>query len=288
MEPRGAQLHEPEIWILGIMITKLIHHMKFIFHNEPSYVFVGPPSSGKTVYFTCAMDRLQRDLLNNPRVGWSLQENDEQTLKRQQNAISKMQNSQWPDKTQDCQKLTYLASSRIGPAILPIGRTHTRVLYHDYPGEVFSAAFPDEHAADDFWQEAAEGFKKDLVTAKGIFVVIDTPALYEGKDNIYALRLFKLLQFIETQSHASRIGVIFTKKDLFASTPEFNPQARFRELFVPQSIFLDRKKAKYFFVSAVANHTIDSHGNLVPPKNYQSSDSENLVEPLAWALGIRL
>jgi hypothetical protein len=270
------------------MITKLIHNMKFLFRNEPSYIFVGPPSSGKTVYFTCAMDRLQRHLLNNPRIGWSLQENDGQTLDRQQNAISKMENSQWPDKTLDCQKLTYLASSRVGPAMLPIGRTNTRVLYHDYPGEVFSAAFGDEPGADNLWQAEADDFKKDLVTAKGIFVVIDTPALYEGKDNVYARRLFSLLQFIETQSRASRIGVIFTKKDLFATTPEFNPQAKFRELFVPQSIFLDRKKAKYFFVSAVANYVIDAHGNLVPPQNYKSSDSENLADPLAWALGIRL
>lgn len=271
------------------MINIATKFVKEYLTDEPSFIFVGPPSSGKTVYFTCAMDRIKILLSENPASGFSLETDDAETLKRHKKSLADMKKGHWPAPTQDAHKLFYNLSREIGLG----GRFHlatmnTRLVYHDYPGEAFQLAFDEECADSSHWEREAEDLRRDIQAAKGIFIVIDTPALHNGENEKYMLQLFSLLKFIETESKVKNIGVIFTKKDMFEGDLLFNPEEQLKCLYLDTWLILKRKKAKYFFVSAVAKTDCDHQGNQVPPKGYMSSMSENLVDPLAWALGITL
>jgi len=270
------------------MISKAIKFVKEQLTAEPSFVFVGPPASGKTVYFTCAMDRIKKILSQSPACGLSLQTEDKKTLKRHNSSISAMKKGGWPPKTMAAHKLYYLLTKKIRVG----GKFHladidTRLIYHDYPGEVFEKAFGDENA-DPHWEKEAKNLKTDLQTAHGVFLVIDTPKLHNGEDEAYNLQLFDLLKFIENETKVKRICVIFTKRDLFRRDPEFDPKQHLRLLYDDAWSFLERSKAAFFFVTAVSNPGSDLDGNLVPPKGFETSQSENLIEPLAWALKLQL
>jgi hypothetical protein len=268
------------------MIDKVMKFFNEWKQSEPAFVFVGPPSSGKTVFFACAMDRLKRLLSDKPNGKWTLRTDDTETLKRHKSALTAMKNGKWPAKTDSPHKLYYELSRRFGfGEKIHLGTYNTRVLYHDYPGEVFAAAFDDE-SADEHWVNEIADLKYDIQSARGVFVVIDTPILHNGENEEYNIQLFNLLNFIVRQTKVKHIAVIFTKKDLFSRTPEFDPVSQIRNLYHDQWFILEARKAKYFFVSAVPNPIYDQDGDLKPPKKYETSMSEGLVEPLAWALGI--
>src|SRR6478735_2384255 len=134
------------------MIAKLKTLVDKSLSSEPKFVFVGPPSSGKTVYFTCAMDRLKRLLSTRPNSGWTLQTDDKETLKRHKSSLAAMNKGRWPDKTTSPYKLYYQLSRRIGIGkLLNLATFNTRVVYHDYPGEAFTAAF-DDGPTEEHWE----------------------------------------------------------------------------------------------------------------------------------------
>lgn len=249
----------------------------------PSFVFIGPPGVGKTVFFTCAVDRLKRDLLEVP--GISLQTDDQVTLKRHAKSLADMKKGSWPAKSAEPVKLFYELEITRTLFGIRLWSNFTKLVYHDYPGEVFDLAFGDDRHDSPFESEA-ETLKEDLLQAQGIFLVIDTPFLHDGANDDYNEQLFCLLKFLESGHPKRRVAVIFTKKDMFRGDPDFNPKDQLRDYYPDAWVFLERSNANYFFVSAVSDPILNRSGKPVPPKGYDTSMSENLIEPLRWALNL--
>lgn len=257
---------------------------------NPSFVFVGPPKVGKTVYFTCAIDLLKRRLLNKPDKGIFLQTDDPRTLTRHKDALSKMQRGQWPDKSIVPLELFYLLERRTIWFGKRLWTTYTKLVYHDYPGEVFDLAFSESRADLRHYEEEAEKFKRDLTTAKGIFLIIDAPDLHHGNDDEFELQLFRLVKFLDESrdGRKRRVAVVFTKKDLFHGDSAFDPKEELRRQHPDSWVSLNRNETKFFFVSAVSKAFVDPAGIHLPPKGYNTSQSENLIEPIVWALKLPL
>ena len=82
-----------------------------------------------------------------------------------------------------------------------------------------------------------------------------------------------------------KLAVVFTKRDLFAILPEFNPEQRFRELYLDaHESFrqLQHVEAKYFFVSAVGETEVNKSGERRPGRGFAPEKSPGLLSPLLW------
>jgi len=251
---------------------------------ERSYVFVGPPASGKTVYFTCAMDRL-RSVLAIRNRDYSLQSHDVETSRRHTKSVEEMRKGRWPQQTAEPHKLQYRLDHKLGfGKSVHLATMEYRLAYHDYPGEVFLRAFGDDRPEPSHWEEEAAQLKVDICKAKGVFVVVDTVKLHDRHDEQYNLQLFRLFDYLEKQALVKRIAVVFTKRDLFGEDHEFDPAECLRDRYTDAWVFLQRLKAKTFFVSAVDPHFTDKDGNIVPPAGYDTSKSHDLLAPISWIL----
>ena len=102
-------------------------------HTAPEFAFVGPPCAGKTVYFVCAMDRLQRLANDRPReLGFA--QFDEGTLAAHTRALRAMKGGSWPQKTPAPQELAFEFSRHFGLGAFKLGSRVFKLVYHDYPG----------------------------------------------------------------------------------------------------------------------------------------------------------
>lgn len=254
----------------------------------PSFVFVGPPGAGKTVYFMCAIDRLTRNLLERSSKEVTLRTEDAVTLRRHTRALAEMRSGNWPDKSFESVELFFILERTTAFLGIPLWTQTEKLVYHDYPGEVFDAAFGGDQSDSLHYSEDAGRLRTEISNASGLFLIIDTTYLFDGVDDIYYEKLFSLLKFIDTGQKRRRIAVIFTKKDIFASHQSLEPMKMLQERYPNAWVLLKNWKAKYFFVSAVANPYLDENGSLSPPNGYDTTNSEGLIEPLAWALDLNL
>lgn len=188
-----------------------------------SYLFIGPPNSGKTVYFACAMDLIQRraSKQNPPRM--ELTHLNAETLAIHQQILKNLQDGKWPQQTSaEFTSLQFeLRFQRF--SLLPGWELNIRkdlLSCNDYKGEIFTAAFGDPkelpHDDRERYAKSAEELRDALGTAAGVFVVIDAVQLQNEMDDSLYNKLFNLLRLIEEQKPRKRVAVIFTKMDEFA------------------------------------------------------------------------
>lgn len=271
--------------ILEDMISTLLEYAKKLHNTEPKYVFVGPPGSGKTVYFICAIDLLQRGMIDLHPERFALRAQNSETLKIQGGALAAMKKGKWPPKTQKSHTLSFVLSRHyefvkwVPPVTLDY-----QLYYHDYPGEAFEDAFGDESTKQPLWEDAAQTLKQDLQKADGVFLVIDTPKFHDSGEEDYHLQLFRLFEYLDKNTRTKRVAVVFTKSDLFRNDHDFCPKRLLRERYPNIWNYLQRVKSEYFFVSAVASAAVDSKGGITPPKDYGTTQSERLIDPIVWML----
>ena len=255
--------------------------------SRRSYVFVGPPASGKTVYFVTATDRLQR-FAHEHSAQYEFTHRTPETLQFCQHALEQMNASEWPSKTQGLQVLEFELSKsfRLSDNTPVLYKTHYELSYCDCAGEAFDEAFGDQRVqGNGLHHEQAEHLKKEISGAHGIFVMIDTPKFHDKASTDFHMRLFNLFKHIQTSTKAKRIAVVFTKKDEFAAK-DFDPKQKLKSDLPSAWNHLGRVSSEFFFVSAVKAPKINEMGRLVPPENYDTTQSENLLEPLKWMLSI--
>lgn len=260
-------------------------------NQPPSYIIVGPRNSGKTVYFVTAVDLMQR-LANDKNAGIAINHalpfdcveyHDTKTRDFVDISLDNMFNMKWPDRTftGNGNRFQILFHKR---GLL--NRTiHFSLL--DYSGGTFTAAFsnegelpPEEYVN---CKEDIQKIKDDIKSAEGIFVMMDSSALYNGKDIVMAHCLFNLVDYyrVTRKRKSTRIGVIFSKRDII-SDPSFCPKKRLRENFPNEWGKLMSIGVEFFTVSSVKNTEVDLSGEVVPVKGFRSSDSEGILKPLSW------
>jgi hypothetical protein len=280
-------LHREKRAILEDMISALFQYAKSLSNPEPKYVFVGPPGSGKTVYFMCAIDRLQRGMIDLHPERFALRSLNSETLKIQGGALAAMKKGKWPPKTQEPHTLSFALSRHVGFLKgIRLATLNYQLHYHDYPGEAFEEAFGDERTKQPLWEDAAQTLKQDLQKADGVFLVIDTPKFHDSGEEDYHLQLFRLFEYLDKNKRTKRVAVVFTKSDLFREHPDFCPKSLLRERCPNIWNYLQRVKSEYFFVSAVTSPAVDSKGRITPPKEYDTTQSERLIDPIVWMLDL--
>lgn len=253
------------------------------------YVFVGPPGSGKTVYFACAIDQLQRRAIDQDNET-EVTHLNAQTLKICRQTISEMHKGKWPPKTQDPQLLEFdLKSPRLrvrGKHAL--GVRSDKLLCHDYPGEAFAAAFGDRREAHEAkFVKAGEQLRSDLAIATGVFVLIDAEKFHDAADERFHVQLFDLFKFIEEEASAQRVAIIFSKMDLFKKRNDKGFLDRLKRDYPAAWNLQKRANAHFFFVASVRSHRVNKQGQIVPPDGYETSDSDGLLDPLVWMLNLK-
>ena len=255
-----------------------------------SYVFVGPPNSGKTVYFACAIDRLQRHGIDQ-NSSLEITPQDDRTLRVCNQVVRDMSEGRWPSKSQGVQTLQF----DIKTPWLQLSEKHSvgvrceSLICHDYTGESFSQAFGDtREISDEGSMISANQLKHAISNAKGAFVVIDASTFDDGSDERLYVQLYNLFKHIDCKSNISRLAIIFSKMDIFRKSDEERIVNRIKQSYPSVWNLQKQLKARHFFVSTVNTHRVDDDGNIIPPPDYETSQSEGLIEPLIWMLGLKL
>lgn len=245
-------------------------------------VFVGPPQSGKTVYFAAVVDRLTR-------------QSSEYGAKLSLHAAN-MESMQFVDDVVDN------LSRQVWPPEGGAKEAHGTLEYHlkkkgwlwsrqstlrccDFAGEAFQGAFGDQKVASvDVSSDLIAKLKEDIEYASGVFYVVDAIKLHHGKCRVTRDCLFGLAN--ELRKQRKPVGIIFTKRDVFDGQA-FEPQEKLRREYPDAWAKLSEIRAQCFFVSSIGETVVNNDGERVPPKGYTSDRAKHLLEPINWMLGIR-
>jgi len=251
-----------------------------------SYIFIGPPESGKTVFFITMVDRLLR-LQIEKDMPYEMTFRTKETEDFITQMINEMAKSKWPLKTAKGNIYEVDITTRN----VLFMKSNGILSFHDYGGEVFLDAFSGpEIGSESKFKEEAEAMKVEIKQAKGIFLVIDTVELYNNMQEEKLLNcLFYLSDFLKKERNKNmRLAVIFTKSDQFIEKDSlFNPESIFKEKYKYPNAYVNFKdqNTRYFFVTAIKEPSIID-GKYMPPKNYKSTDSVNILEAAKWMLEI--
>jgi len=249
-----------------------------------SYIFIGPPESGKTVFFITMVDRLLR-LQIEKDMPYEMTFRTKETEDFITQMINEMAKSKWPLKTAKGNIYEVDITTRN----VLFMKSNGILSFHDYGGEVFLDAFSGpEIGSESKFKEEAEAMKVEIKQAKGIFLVIDTVKLYNNMKEEKLLNcLFYLSDFLKKERNKNmRLAVIFTKSDQFIEKDSlFNPESIFKEKYPNAYVNFKNRNTRYFFVTAIKEPIIID-GKYMPPKNYKSTDSVNILEAAKWMLEI--
>ena len=251
-------------------------------------IIIGLPSSGKTVFFCTGMDALQRRF--NELEGWGSVIYEEPGTEGFVTTVvnSELRNRRWPENTRG--KSEHRVSIRCKNKKMSL-------LYRDYSGEAFLAAFggTDQTAVEAVFSQEKDVDGKmikdelleDVKAASDIVLVLDTSMIMNSVNRDLSVCLFNLLTTIKESGFSGRIAVVFTKGDILGDLNAFSFEDALKRQ-QPNSYARLREMGRYkmFMVSAV-KCDVDTDGKYVPPVGYSSlKDSENVLEPFCWLFGL--
>jgi len=253
-----------------------------------SYIFIGPPRAGKTVFFATAIGALQHVCSQNAR-DFMLTNETHASLEFVDGVLGKLGDSRWPENT-------------AGRGIYEFRLVRKRfcwvfertdfLCYHDYGGEVFEQAFcdPKRLRVEPGLAGQVQQLTEEIAGAKGVFLLVDAAGLVDGKSVQLRDSLFFLTDLLAKcrTRQGPKVAVIFSKKDALADVPAFDPVEVFRDQHQDAWLKLAGLNARYFYLSAVGQADTDPDGNLVPPAGFKPHMADGVLETMGWMLGIRV
>jgi len=253
-----------------------------------NYLLLGLPSAGKTTYFTVMAKTLQC-LANRGKEMKFRCENDEtrEFVDACWNAIAARE-PDWPDKT-----ITYNMGyefsllQRFGALGLKLpwgfGYRQASVCYHDYPGEVFEAAFGK--AENKVFEELARQMREQVRLARGVFLLLDADKLFNGGDrNAIATSTVHLFKFIIESNPKVKLAILFNKLELFEGmAAECNFEEMFRDRFPDAYAWLP-PKYRFFNVYPIGKLDVNEEGRKVPAREIST---HGVIEPVRWMIGFK-
>ncbi|HOS45793.1 MAG: hypothetical protein BWX92_03243 [Deltaproteobacteria bacterium ADurb.Bin135] len=273
------EIKEPEETQSENPIPKLVDEPS----KRGSYYFIGPPKSGKTVFFVVMADIMQRmHIENGDKAPYTATYTTNKSKRFVSDCIRMMQKSEWPTKTQSGNTYEMDIESR-----KIIAMREARFVFHDYAGEVFMRAFADPAKQEESstYAEDANKMREEMKNAKGVFLILDSAVLHNGLPEDIQDRLFYLADYMKNANASIKMAVIFSKKDMFNTNP-IEPEKIFKDKEPDTFLKFQKLDTKYFFVTSVKNPEIEG-GTYVPPKNYKTSQSEGIIDAALWMLDIK-
>ena len=152
--------------------------------------------------------------------------------------------------------------------------------YHDYPGEAFEAAFGVAENPTPVMLKAAEDMKSRIITASGLFLILDADILFNGTDNDkYKKTLTALFFLIRENNPSVKIAIIFNKLELFyGKEPNFVERIKNEFGNVYASL---PSNHRFFYVYPLGSVYTDEDGSTFPPKELKS---RGILKPLKWMI----
>lgn len=255
--------------------------------TEKQFIIIGPPASGKTVFYISAVDRLMRLANENRNSKFSLIFSDIKTQEFVDDNIRYLSTGQWPSKNIKSNKYTTIIIQK------KFMRNIKNIIsFFDFPGEVFTQAFLTRELQKDknsAFIEDANLLKKSIEDAKGLFLFLDSKSLYEGVSSELRDIMFNLFEFLTNlRNKKGKLAIIFSKRDIMADNPQFSPEARFKELYPDAWRKFSLISTKYYYLASVGDTRTDNEGNIIPAKNHKTSHSINLLDPISWMFDLNI
>ena len=262
-----------------------------------NYLFLGLPKSGKTTYFSLMAHYLQ-DFANqkehlrflclptrivDEETGQELY--DDITSDFIDDCVSRIKEQRWPLKTLDYEygysfELDIYHMFKGKPVLQKYTYRKEIIDYHDYPGEAFEAAFGVEDNPSPEMAKIADDMKEKVKKAKGLFLILDAEALFNGTDDIkYKKTLKRLFEYIKDCNPNVKLSIIFNKLELFHGyAPDFVEKIKtdysYAYAYLPYN-------HKFFNVYPLGSVWISDDGTTFPPKKLES---QNILEPVEWMI----
>ena len=263
-----------------------------------NYLFLGLPGSGKTTYFSIMAQHLQNTTNRTKNMKFmflpteirdkesgkivKLEENTSEFIA---DCISRLKKQRWPLKTQgydvgySFELIRYL--SLFGkPMLQQFCYRRAIIDYHDYPGEAFTAAFGEEDSTSDM-NNIANDIKRRIKSAKGLFLILDAVALFNGTDSeMQLLSLTTMFRYIKNHNPNIKLAIIFNKLELFyGELPNLITILRKDYGNVYANLPLNHK---FFHVYPLGSVETGDKGEIKPPKVIVPKD---ILEPVKWMIG---
>ena len=279
--------------------------------DNDNVIVIGLPGAGKTVFFCVSMDVFQRKC-NDMDDDFGVVFEEHRTERMVRHTVDVLlRNQKWPENTSgsDTHRVSVFAKGK-----------KVSLVYKDYSGEAFMKAFGDSAAVENTLPEttgetgAEAQFEKELLkeisSARGIVLVLDASLILDVVNMQLSACLFNLLTQIKNSDFSGKLALVFAKGDLIRDIQGFsveeafknqqpNSFARLREIGRRKRGSLSSLTQSYGFTSSQEKErnglflviavkcVVNDDGVPVPPKDYSSvRDSENVLAPLCWLLGL--
>ena len=259
--------------------TKKVTEKKDIVDN---YLLLGAPLSGKTTYFCCMAEYLQRLATSCGRFGFKFCDNH--TARFINTQMKLLRNGEWPVKTPKKDQQDYRFQLDYEKRILGI-KFYTEcvdILYHDYPGEAFNDAFLDTSSGR--YESDVKDLKEKILFAKGIFLMLDVKDIFNEK-NVDALQeaLFAMIKYLKNETiRPPKLALIFNKIELIPNYSHDEYVEKFKKLFMHVYQWLCDMEYKFFSVYTLGGECQTSEaGKIIPPKELHPRWVE---EPVNWMI----
>ena len=238
--------------------------------EKQEIVLIGPPNSGKTVFFCVGMEVLQRrfNRLNDYYITYP----DLATQRMVSDVMKELRAQRWPSKTMEVQE----ACARIS-----FVNQEREVICRDHGGGAFSNTFLSEKI-DEYMGNEKE-YLKDIKAASSIAMLIDSAMLCKEIDDYFYDGLYNMMRMINNNK-LKRFAMIFTKNDLVKLTPA-KAEEKFESQCPNTYAHLKKLRREYRFFSISSVRCVTEGGHYVPPKEYSPFDhSEGIEDSLYWLL----
>lgn len=271
-----------------------------------SYLFLGMPESGKTVFFTMLCNILQRKGNEDSRFIFEYipRKNDcagsNSTYQYINSNLNCIKEQKWPhktatdDKTLEVAQNPYICELSIARRFLCIPWKNSYSLcYIDYPGEAFQSAFcpnGEYEGVTDKIKNFGYLLRNTVNMSKGVFLIIDVQIFTNLNANEKAFieeRLSSFFLHVRKNNPSLRVAIVFNKMELCGfSNQEEEVQNQFQNQFSNAYAAMKQlQNKKMFFVYPFGQVETDSKGNTIPPKQpYAERNIESVAE---WIFNIK-